>query len=81
MVKIRLKYRKISSTSPMARCWYCESPTNSALYHLDGSETWCCKKCHEKHGIIYKRVSKSKQTKNLDNNEGNNDKMGVIGIR
>ena len=57
---IRLKWKKISNTLPMAKCWYCQSPTNSALYELDGSELWCCENCYKKHGKIYKRTSKKK---------------------
>lgn len=62
---IRLPYKKISSSLPMASCWYCEAPTNSALYGTeeDYFEIWCCAECYKKHGRIYKRLSAKQKAK------------------
>lgn len=73
MVVLRLKYKQVSRTKPMAKCWYCEAPTNSALYELDGSEIWCCKKCYKKHGRVMKRISAKKKAKIPFKNTGKKD--------
>lgn len=63
MAIIRLKHKVISTTEPMASCWYCDEPTNKALYGLDGSEVWCCDKCYNRKGKVRKHKKSSKPSK------------------
>lgn len=76
----KLKWIKISNSLPMAKCWYCRSPTNHALYELDGSEIWCCADCYKIHGTIrrHKSPSKSKSLKIFANNKEENDSNSIL---
>jgi len=67
----RFTFKKISDGEP-AKCYYCTSKTNFALYDLkDESEVWACQNCALKYGKI-------KRLKNLLKNYSTSPKKAIL---
>ena len=51
-------FKKLLKGRDVSQCWYCQKPTQYALYFPDFSEVWACSICLGKHGKIrrFKRL-------------------------
>lgn len=82
---VKCHANKLLSGLDIAKCWFCQNPTQYAMTEKDGCEIWCCESCLWKQGKLkrfksrmVKYATQPKKTQKIQNSTRKNQGNQVI---